>query len=170
MSPDEQFTAFAAAATPALWRTAYLLTGDTARGEDLVQQALVRTYLAWSRVRVEDATAYARRVLVNAHTDTWRRTRREDLVDEPPEPTGPPDERALEALVDRRTVLPALAVLTERERAVVVLRYLAELSEREIADELGIAPGTVKSTAHRALRRMRAALTDTASSTNGSPR
>lgn len=169
MSRDEQFAAFAAGATPSLWRTAYLLTGDTARSEDLVQQALVKTYLAWSRVRVDDAAAYARRVLVNVHTDTWRRTRREDLVDDVPEPRWSTEQDDLAALLDRRTVLPALAALTERERAVVVLRYLVDLSEREIAAELGIAPGTVKSTAHRALRRMRTVLTETPQ-TNGSPR
>lgn len=170
MTRDEQFSGFASAAMPVLWRTACLLTGDAARAEDLVQQALLRTYLAWSRVRVDDATAYARRVLVNAHTDGWRRTRREDLVDDVPEPPGPPDESALAALVDRETVLPALALLTDRERAVIVLRYFAQLTEREIADELGVAPGTVKSTASRALRRMRAALTEHAPTTNGGTR
>ncbi len=158
MTRDEQFTGFASAATPSLWRTAYLLTGDAARADDLLQQALVKTYLAWHRVRVEDATAYARRVVVNTHTDTWRRTRRERLVDIVPEVLSVPDEQALAALIDRRTVLPALAILTQRERAVIVLRYFIDLSEREIAAELGIAPGTVKSTAHRALRRMRLAL------------
>ena len=70
---DAAFTAFVEQATPSLLRTAWLLTGDHHAAHDLVQAALVRTYVAWPRVRPETALAYARRILVNERTDRWRR-------------------------------------------------------------------------------------------------
>src|SRR6218665_3074163 len=79
-SRDEEFAAFMAAHGDALLRTAWYLTGDQHRAEELAQQALVRTYAAWPRVRSGDPGAYARRVLVNQRVDTWRRRRREVLT------------------------------------------------------------------------------------------
>ena len=70
---DAAFTAFVESASPSLLRTAWLLTGDHHTAHDLVQAALVRTYVAWPRVRSESALAYARRILVNERTDRWRR-------------------------------------------------------------------------------------------------
>jgi RNA polymerase sigma factor (sigma-70 family) len=82
----EDFTDFVRAASGSLLHTAWLLTGDRHRAEDLVQAALARTYVAWARVRRDDATAYARRVLVNLHTDWWRRWRwRQRPVDRLPD-------------------------------------------------------------------------------------
>src|ERR1700734_53572 len=84
---DEEFAEFARASHPALRHAAYLLTGDRHTAEDAAQTALVRTYAAWSRVRRDDAYAYARKVLVNHLTDRWRRPLREypaaDLPDHP---------------------------------------------------------------------------------------
>jgi RNA polymerase sigma-70 factor (sigma-E family) len=150
---DEEFTAFVAAASSSLGRTAWLLTGDAHRAEELVQHALVRTYTAWSRVRRDDALSYTRRVLVNLHTDTWRRRRREDLVADAPESVrGDADATSVE---DRDLLVRSLSLLTERERTVVVLRYYADQSEQQVADALGVSVGTVKSTASRALARLR---------------
>lgn len=150
---DEEFTAFVAASASSLGRTAWLLTGDAHRAEELVQHALVRTYTSWSRVRRDDALAYARRVLVNLHTDTWRRRRREDLVAEPPD-VARGDAPATSA-ADRDLLVRSLSLLTKRERTVVVLRYYADQSEQQVAETLGISIGTVKSTASRALARLR---------------
>lgn len=156
----EDFSAFVAAAGPSLLRTAWLLTGDAHRAEELVQDALVRTYVAWSRVRDGDPTAYARRIVVNARVDSWRRRRREHLVADVPEQAGSHD---VEGGVARRdTLVRALAVLSARERRVVVLRYWLDLSEAQVADELGVSLGTVKSTASRALAKVRVAAPDLA--------
>ena len=152
---DAEFAAFMAEATPALTRTAWLLSGDERRAEELVQQALVRTYLAWGTARQREPLAYARRVLANLRIDGWRKHRREVL-------TGAPPERALEAEVDRLAerdrLVRALGTLSPRQRRVVVLRHLVGLSEREVADDLGVSVGTVKSTASRGLAQLRSVL------------
>ena len=139
-----------------LLRAAWLLVGDEHRAEELTQQALVRTYAAWSRAG-RDPLPYARRVLVNLRVDTWRRRRREVLVapDDLPE-TAVPASRRTE---DRDQLLRALALLTPRQRRIVVLRHLLDLADAEGADDLGISPGTVRSTASRGLAVLRAALT-----------
>lgn len=155
MAYAEDFPDFVRASSGSLLHTAWLLTGDRHRAEDLVQGALARTYAAWGRVRTEDATAYARRVLVNAHTDWWRRRawREESSGGALPDvPAGADPERALD---DRDALLRALASLGRRERTVVVLRYYADLDVETVADLLGISTGTVKSAASRALAKLR---------------
>jgi RNA polymerase sigma-70 factor (sigma-E family) len=146
--------AFVAGAQSSLHHLAWLLTGDVHRAEELVQDTLVRIYGAWPRVRDDDPYAYTRRVLVNAKTDTWRRRRREDLVEEPPEPEGT-TSAGEDAVDDRLSLVAALRALTGRERAVLALRYFADLSEAATAAELGVSVGTVKSTASRALAKLR---------------
>lgn len=74
---DAEFSAFMRAASPSLLRTAWLLTADAEAAQELVQAALVKTYVAWPRVRADEAVAYARRILVNERTDAWRRRTRE---------------------------------------------------------------------------------------------
>ena len=136
---DEEFVEFATASSAGLRHAAYLLTGDRHAAEDAVQAALVRTYAAWSRVRRDDAFAYARRTLVNYVTDRWRRKLKEyPTEDLPDHPAGPDiaDEVAL-----RQWVTGALATLTARERAVIVLRYLFDLPEAAVARDLGITAG-----------------------------
>lgn len=156
---DEEFTAFMRSASPALGRVAWLLCGDVHQAEELVQHALVRTYAAWPRARERDPYAYARRVLANKRIDTWRHLRREVLVD----PSTVPDRGYVAGdHGDRDRLTRALALLTPRQRRVVVLRHLMDLSERQVADDLGIGVGTVKSTASRALARLRAELTEAA--------
>ena len=113
----------------------------------------MRTYAAWSRVRRDDAFAYARRVLVNYLTDRWRRRLREYPTDDLPEQSSGPDPADEVAL--RHWLTEALATLTVRERAVVVMRYLFDLPEATVARDLGITVGTVKSTSSRALAKLR---------------
>jgi RNA polymerase sigma-70 factor (sigma-E family) len=150
----EEFPDFVRSASPHLLHTAWLLTGDRHRAEDLVQIALVRTYAAWHRVRTEDAVAYARRVLVNAQHDWWRRRPwREQPVDQLPDAPAAGDSAG--RLHDRDALVRALGRLGVRERAVVVLRYYTDLDIEAVADLLGISTGTVKSTASRALAKLR---------------
>lgn len=159
---DTEFAAFVRQASPALVRTAWLLTGDRTRAEDLAQQALVRTYVAWPRVRDGEPLAYARRIVANARIDDWRRRRREvltgprDLPDRASVSAGTADRHA-----DRDALLRALATLTPRQRRIVVLRYLEGRTEAEVAADLGVSLGTVKSTASRSLRTLREALDPT---------
>ncbi len=150
---DEEFAAFARASYGGLRHAGYLLTGDRHTAEDAAQAALVRTYAAWARVRRDDAFAYARRVLVNYLTDRWRRRLREYPTDNLPEPNAGPDPADEVAL--RHWLTGALATLTVRERAVVVMRYLFDLPEATVARDLGITVGTVKSTSSRALAKLR---------------
>lgn len=156
---EAEFSAFVTASAPGLHRTARLLTGDAHRAEELVQATLVKTYLAWPRARATDPEAYARRVLANQRIDTWRRHRREVLTDPAAVPERPSGARAAaDTAADRDEVVRALLTLTPRQRRVVVLRYLVGLSEAEVAADLGVSVGTVKSTASRGLERLRAVL------------
>jgi len=151
---DEEFREFVAGSQRRLLYAADLLTGDRGRAEDLVQQALLKTYLAWGRVRSGTAEAYARAVIVNGHTDWWRRRFwRERSVEHPPDRPVPGD--VADALARREAVLRALSRLTRRERAVVVLRYYLDLTEAQTACELSCPVGTVKSAAARALAKLR---------------
>ncbi|MEY9888120.1 RNA polymerase sigma-70 factor (sigma-E family) [Catenulispora sp. MAP5-51] len=151
---DAEFQAYMAARWPVLVRTAYLLTGDRFLAEDLAQTALTRVYASWRRVRrADDVDAYVRRVLVNANSGRFRKRRvAEHLV------AAPQDGRSHvphEPLAQRSTVMAALAELPPRQRAVVVLRYWEDLSEREVAAALGCSTGTVKSQSSKALARLR---------------
>lgn len=152
---DADFSAFVAANGRQLTRLAELLTGDPHRAADIVQAALERAYLHWHRITADDPTAYVRRIVVNQHRDWWRRLRNRELpTAHAPDLPGRDDHAERHA--DRALLHQALGSLTRRERTVVVLRYYGDLSEAETAAELGIAPGTVKSTLHRALAKLRA--------------
>ena len=157
MAEPDDFAEFVNSSSRRLFRAASLLTGgDLATADDLVAEALGRVYLAWPRIRSEDAFAYARRTVVNLHLD-WRRRlrrRRETLTDALPDlAAGGADPG--HAVAQRDSVMRSLQRLTRRERAVVVLRFFLDLSEDAIAAELGIAVGTVKSTNARALAKLR---------------
>jgi RNA polymerase sigma-70 factor (sigma-E family) len=157
------FRTFVEANGATLLHAARLLTGDHHRGEDLVQTALTRVYLKWGRI--DAPLPYARRALVNAHIDQNRRRwwgeRPTDTLPEP-EPSGPADDTgAAESRDELRRILSGLA---PRERAVIVLRYYCDLSERETAATLGLPVGTVKSTCARALARLRVDVTSGAQS------
>ena len=152
---DEEFVQFASASFGGLLHTAYLLTGDRHAAEDAAQAALARTYGAWSRVRRDDAFAYARRVLVNYVTDKWRRRLHEYPTDDVPERPARTD--LAEEVALRQWLIGALGRLTLRERAVIIMRYLFDLPEATVAHDLGITLGTVKSTSSRALAKLRVA-------------
>lgn len=148
------FESWLVAREPALHRLAALLTDDRHAAQDLVQATLAKMYLAWPRLRDRhQVDAYARRVLVNEHRSAWRRPwrRRERVTDAVPD--VPVD--AVEPDGRREAVWALVQTLPPKQRAVVVLRYYEQLSEAEIADVLGIAPGTVKSQASRALATLR---------------
>ena len=145
------FEEWVGARTPALMRTSFLLTGDWQRAEDLLQTALMRCYGRWERI--DDHEAYVRRTLVLTYAG-WRRRRWVGEVPGPLPETPARDDTATAA--DARTdVLRLLASLPPRQRAVVVLRYYEDLSEAETAALLGVSAGTVKSTAAKALARLR---------------
>ncbi|WP_205473821.1 SigE family RNA polymerase sigma factor [Nocardioides sp. SYSU D00038] len=152
---EESFTRWAGERQLALLRTAVLLTGDHHRAEDLVQDALTQVAVRWRRLRDQRPEAYARQVIVRANISWWRKHRRESVVE------VRDDARvvaASDAASDRRLLLDrALAALTPRQRAVVVLRYYDDLSERETAELLGVGVGTVKSQTSLSLRRLREA-------------
>ncbi|WP_300081634.1 SigE family RNA polymerase sigma factor [Propioniciclava sp.] len=157
-STDAEFEAFVDANHAYLSRAAYLITSDRAVAEDLLQEALVRTYRAWRRIEPGLARAYCRRTMVNLTTDRWRRRRFEAPAVEPVDRADPRADRDYAGVDDRDAIARELAALPPRERAVVVLRFYADLSEADVAAELGIALGTVKSTCHRALQRLRSHL------------
>lgn len=168
MAADDHasFTEWATGRRRHLLRTAVLLTGDHARAEDLVQDALTKVALRWSRLHDGHPDAYARQVIVRDNISRWRRTRLEVVGafdDSRRTPSG-------EGASDRRLVLlDALRRLTERQRTVLVLRYLEDLSEAETADVMGVSTGTVKSTTHLALRRMREAAPELADLMHATP-
>ncbi|HWD03078.1 MAG TPA: SigE family RNA polymerase sigma factor [Amycolatopsis sp.] len=150
---DDEFVEFVEASSRRLTHGAYLLTGDRHQAEDAAQTAFARTYAAWGRVRRKDAYAYARTVLVNHVIDGWRRQIREYAADELPESATGQD--VAQAVSNRAWLTAALARLTGRERAVVALRHFFDLPEKEVAEELGVSVGTVKSTNSRALAKLR---------------
>jgi RNA polymerase sigma-70 factor (sigma-E family) len=156
---DEEFRDFVVARGRSLFRTAYLLTGDRHLAEDLVQAALERVYPRWGTFQAAAAEAYVRKVMVREQVAWWRRRRvNEVLTAALPEPRRTVDDA--ERLTDRLTLQTALMTLGRRQRAVVVLRYFEDLTEQQVADELGISVGTVKSQAHKALAHLRASCGD----------
>lgn len=151
---DEEFASYMAARQTALLRTAYLLSGDRASAEDLLQTAFAKLYLSWDKVRDRGSLdAYVRRIMVNEHNSLWRRAwkRREHATDEVPEqPVQDAYDEGVGAALWRY-----LQTLPPKQRTVLVLRYYEDMSEAEIADVMGISTGTVKSQASRALAGLR---------------
>ena len=155
---EEAFTRWARERQLALLRTAVLLTGDRHRAEDLVQEALAAVAARWRRLESGHPEAYARQVLVRRNISWWRKHRREVVREVEERDAGATAHGDPTAPSDRRLALDhALAGLTAKQRAVVVLRYYDDLPEREVAEVLGVSAGTVKSQAHTALRRLREA-------------
>ncbi|MDX6215323.1 MAG: hypothetical protein QOG99_907 [Frankiales bacterium] len=145
---EDDFDAFVAARSQALWRTAYLLTADRHLAEDLLQTALVETWRRWSRIEgLEHTEAYVRRILVTSHLKSTRRKVRVRLGDVPDIGVydgEPPTD-----------LLRALRELSPAQRAVVTLRYFDDRTEAQTAELLGCSVGTVKSHHARALARLR---------------
>lgn len=152
MREPEGFSAFVLARSPALLRTARLITGDAALAQDLVQTALAKAWPRWSRINAPEA--YVRTAMVRTFL-TWRRRRwhGEKPSDALPEPAT--DE--WDAVDTAMAVRAALVALAPRQRAVIVLPYLDDLTETQTAEALGCSVGTVKSQASKGLARLRAA-------------
>lgn len=149
-----EFHEFMAARGPALLRTAYLLTGNREEAEDLLQGSMATLLVHWRRVGHEHPEAYVRRIIVNAHLTRWRRLRQHETpVDSVPDRVT--DDHTT-SYVLRDEMWSALARLPRRQRAVLVLRFYEDLSERETAETLGCSVGTVKSQTAKAIAKLRA--------------
>ena len=151
---DLGFREYVATRSRALLRTAYVLTGNVADAEDLVQAALAKTYLAWDRIEDRGALdGYVRRAIVNTHISWWRRRRVEEYpTDEIPD-QAVADHAGASDLQD--SMRRAVDRLPQRMRAAVVLRYYEDMTEAEVAEVLGVSLGTVKSTVSRAVAKLR---------------
>lgn len=147
---DDDFASFVGTRSGPLLRLAVGLAGSRAAGEDLLQSALTRAYLAWPKVRgAADADAYVRRIVVNSHVSLLRRRRvREELQPDVTDVVGTAPSYGID---DRDALWTALARLGRRQRAIVLLRYYEDLPDEQIADLLGCRPATVRSQAMRAL-------------------
>jgi RNA polymerase sigma factor (sigma-70 family) len=177
---DASFATFMDQAGPALLRTAWFLTGDTDRAQELTQAAFVKTYLVWHRIDHGAAVAYARRCMVNHKIDVWRATRHEVVADltsmgfelgstsqsgsQSGSRSWSPSwlhtqsqsrDGAMATSDHRDDLVRRLSQLPEQQRKIVVLRYYADQSEAAVAEALGISTGAVKSAASRGLTSLR---------------
>jgi RNA polymerase sigma-70 factor (sigma-E family) len=156
LDPEElaEFDDYVRTRGPRLVRVARLLVDDPDSADDLVQTVLVKILAAWPRVRrADDVDAYVRRALVNTRNSWWWRRRREVRVDEVPDRRAAGDHA--EDVARRSQLAAALARLSPGQRTAVVLRYYADLDERQVADAMGCSVGTVRSQTARGLRRLR---------------
>jgi RNA polymerase sigma-70 factor (sigma-E family) len=146
---EQEFREFVHARTPALSRTAYLLTGDAHLAEDLVQTALFKAARAWHRID-GDPEPYVRRIIYTQNVSWWRSRRLKETA------LGSYDAPSVAADSDLRLTLEqALGRLTTRQRTVLVLRFFEDLTEVQTGAVLGIGSGTVKSIQRQALARLR---------------
>ncbi|MYW00436.1 SigE family RNA polymerase sigma factor [Streptomyces sp. SID3343] len=157
MPGDEaDFIEFAVSRQQSLYGLAFLLSGSREGAQDLTQTALARLFRYWRRAsRAEDLDAYARTVLLRVFFAEKKRARRERAAHMLLDPPPPPDLPDL-----RLTVAAALDRLPPRTRAVVVLRYWADLSVEDTAAALGCSTGTVKTLSSRSRDRLRELLPD----------
>jgi RNA polymerase sigma-70 factor, ECF subfamily len=166
---QEEFRRYVIARSPALLRTAYLLTGQRADAEDLLQTTLAKMYVSWSRPRNHEARdGYVGRTMMNTYLSSWRRRRR--LVEVPTEvlPERPSSVHAADELVLHDLLWRGVMALPHRQRAAIVLRYYEDLSEAETARVLGVSLGTVKSSTSRALASLRRSAAAAAGSSSAS--
>jgi RNA polymerase sigma-70 factor (sigma-E family) len=156
---EREFDEFVLARQQRLLRTAYLLCGDWHLAEDLTQNALAKVYVGWNRIQhVGQIDAYVHRMLFRTYIDTYRRRRKREILS-----AAVPDVAGIGTASDvRLTLLAALAEVTPRYRAVLVLRFWEDRSVSETADALGISEGTVKSHTNRGLHQLRSVLGDQA--------
>jgi RNA polymerase sigma-70 factor (sigma-E family) len=153
----EAFAEFVAARSAALHRAAYLMVGDAQLAQDLVQEALTKTYVAWPRLREADhhgkVEAYVRKAITTTAIGWFRKKSwGERTVERPPESA----QAGHSDLVDQRAWLwQALQELPVRQRAAIVLRYYEDLTEAQTAEAMGCAVGTVKSQVSAGLAKLR---------------
>src|SRR4051794_21747562 len=151
MRGDDEFAASFDELLGRAYRHARRLVGDPGLAEDLAAEALARTYAHWPRVRsYEHRDAWVLRVVTNLAIDAFAKKK-----------VAPPEDVTLgpeDAAILRVTLAQALRALPARQRDAIVLRYLVDLSEADVAASLGVAPGTVKSRLHRAVEHLRTTL------------
>lgn len=147
---EAAFRSFVEERQTMLRRRAYLLCGNWADGDELVQEALARVYVAWPRIATGAETAYTRRTMMNLYLNDQRKRRREVLTDEAPEPATTDHDREL-----AMTLTDLLRDLPEKQRAVLVLRFWEDLTVPQIAECTGVAEGTIKSQISRGLAALR---------------
>ena len=152
------FSEFVEARSASLFRTAYLMVGDHQLAQDLLQEALVKTLIAWPRLRDRaNLDSYTRRIIVTTAI-SWRRRRSFHE-----RPTGSLPERLdpdpADTMVTHDAVIAAILTVPPRQRAAIVLRYYQDLTEAQTAEAMGCAVGTVKSQVAVALAKLRGQLT-----------
>jgi len=149
------FEEYVHARGPDLLRFAYVLCGDYHLAQDLVQEVLAKAYRRWSRIDSDNPDPYVRKGIVRTHL-SWRmrRANRETIVEHAPDRQAGVDFSTRHAARDELWAL--LATLTKTQRAVLVLRYFQDLSDRQIAELVGCAEATVRVHAHRGLAKLRA--------------
>ena len=151
------FAEFAAARSPALLRSAYLMVGDHGLAQDLVQEALAKTYVAWPQLREVGAVeAYTRKALTTTYISWWRRKawRSERPHDDVPDQADQSPWHG-EEVVTRAWMWEVLQSLPPRQRSAIVLWYYEDLSEAQTAEAMGCAVGTVKSQVAAGLKKLR---------------
>jgi len=156
-SADEDFTAFVAARSPALHRSAWLLTTSGPAAEDLVQSALAKAYVHWRKVQAaEDPVAYVHGIVLKTFLSNRRRRSSGEI------PVGATPDRAASDRdpTERLALMAALRTLPPLDRAVVVLRYWEDRSVEQTAHALHLSPAAVRNRSMRALARLRTTLTD----------
>jgi RNA polymerase sigma-70 factor (sigma-E family) len=150
------FAEYVSARSGRLHRAAYLMVGDVGLAQDLVQEALIRTYVAWSRLRdPANAEAYTRRAITTIAIDWSRRRGRaaERPWDRPPEIAIPDHAQGID---EHAWLWQCLLQLPIRQRVAIVLRYYEDLTEAQTAEVMGCAVGTVKSTVSAGMAALRA--------------
>ncbi|EWT02595.1 ECF subfamily RNA polymerase sigma-24 subunit [Intrasporangium oryzae NRRL B-24470] len=152
---EAAFRAFVVERQTMLRRRAFLLCGNWADGDELVQEALARVYVAWPRISLGAETAYTRRTMMNLYLNDQRRRRREVLTDTTPEPPANDHDHAL-----AMTLNGLLADLPDKQRAILVLRFWEDLTVPQIAECTGVAEGTIKSQISRGLAALRTRLAE----------
>jgi RNA polymerase sigma-70 factor (sigma-E family) len=152
------FAEFVGARSGSLFRAAYLMVGDHALAEDLLQEALTKTYVAWPRLRdINNPEAYTRKAITTTAISWWRRKawKNEKPRDDVPDLGR---ESASEQFGERDWLWQGLQDLAPKQRAAIVLRYYEDLTEAQTADALGVSVGTVKSQVSDGLKRLRSIL------------
>ncbi len=151
---DQEFAEFFSARFEGARRIAYAMCGSWGDAEEIAQTAFVKLYARWSKIRIETVDAYLRTIVTRVFLDTKRRGRaREQVVAELPDVIAPPEAGPAERLALRS----ALLAVPPGQRAVLVLRFVADLSVDQVAETLGCTAGTVKSQTARGLAALRAA-------------
>lgn len=154
---DPDFAAYVRARQHRMLRAAYLVCGDAHLAQDLLQEAFMKLAARWAKVGAENPDAFVRRILYRDAISAWRKVRRERLAGLDLPSTGADPHRGS---ADRVDLERALGCLTAKQRAVLVLRFFEDRSERDTADLLGVSIGTVKSQTHDAIARLRTLIPD----------